>query len=205
MAAATLWRGRAPLLLASGSTIRRDLLRGAGLPVETEAAGIDERALEAGLLDTDPAAVALALARAKADSVARRRPGRVVVGADQVLAFEGRTWPKPGHAATARGQLARLAGGTHALHAAVVVRDGEGEAAAFVDTARLTMRPLAAEAIAAYVEAAGEAALRSAGGYEIEGLGIHLFERVEGDTSTVQGLPLLPLLAALRRMELLAW
>ena len=205
MAVSGLWRGAAPLLLASGSPIRRDLLRAAGLPVETEPAAIDERALEAAMPGARPADVALGLARAKAEAVSRRRPGRVVVGADQVLAFEGRTWPKPGHPATARGQLARLAGATHELHSAVAIRTGDGEGAAFVETARLTMRPLDPEAIAAYVEAAGEAASRSAGGYEIEGLGIHLFDRVEGDTATIQGLPLLRLLAALRRMELLAW
>ncbi|MDP4003940.1 nucleoside triphosphate pyrophosphatase [Methylobacterium sp. NEAU K] len=191
------WTGPEPLLLASTSPTRRLLLESAALPVETASPDVDERALEADSLGLSPPDLALRLARAKADSVAARYPGRVVVGADQVLELDGAVFHKPADAAQARAQLTRLSGRTHALHAAVAlagpVRD------AFVETARLRMRPLDARAIAAYVDCAGTDRVRSSvGGYQLEGPGIHLFESVAGDHSTVLGLPLLPLLARLR-------
>ncbi len=196
------WLGPAPLLLASTSATRRLLLESAALPVETESPGVDERAIEAaaGAL---PEELAGALARAKAEAVAARHPGRVVVGADQVLALDGTVFHKPTDLGAARDHLARLAGRTHALHSAVaLVRDGSTDL--FVETARLTMRPLAEEGIAAYLACAGEARVcASVGGYQLEGPGIHLFETVEGDHSTVLGLPLLPLLARLRAAGLL--
>ena len=196
------WLGPQPLLLASTSPTRRLLLEGAALPVETAAPDVDERALEAACADLPPAEIALRLAEAKAESVAGRHPGRIVVGADQVLDLDGTLFHKPADAAEARDQLARLSGRTHALHAAVGVAGPLRER--FVETARLTLRPLDPQAIAAYVACAGEARVRmSVGGYQLEGPGIHLFERVEGDHSTVLGLPLLPLLARLRAAGLL--
>jgi septum formation protein len=196
------WIAPEPLLLASTSPTRRLLLESAALPVETASPGVDERALEADSGGLSPIDLALRLARAKADAVAARFPGRIVVGADQVLELDGVVFHKPADAGEARAQLARLSGRTHALHSAVAlagpVRD------AFVETARLTMRPLEAQAIASYVECAGEARVRSSvGGYQLEGPGIHLFEAVAGDHSTVLGLPLLPLLARLRAAGLL--
>ncbi|MCJ2052642.1 Maf family protein [Methylobacterium sp. J-070] len=191
------WTGSAPLLLASTSPTRRLLLESAALPVETAVPDVDERALEAAGAGLSPRDLALRLARAKADSVAARFPGRLVVGADQVLDRDGTVFHKPADAAEARAQLARLAGRTHALHSAVVLAGAVEDA--FVATARLTLRALDARAIAAYVECAGEARVRSSvGGYQLEGPGIHLFESVAGDHSTVLGLPLLPLLARLR-------
>lgn len=197
------WLGPAPLLLASTSATRRLLLEGAALPVETDSPGIDERALEASSEGLPPRDLALALARAKAEAVAARHPGRIVVGADQVLALDGDVLHKPADGRAAREHLARLAGRTHALHSAVaLVRDGGTDL--FVETARMTMRPLEAEAIEAYLACAGEARVcGSVGGYQLEGPGIHLFEAVEGDHSTVLGLPLLPLLARLRTAGLL--
>lgn len=192
------WLGPEPLLLASTSPTRRLLLEGAALPVETAAPDVDERALEAECVGLSPPDLALRLAGAKAGSVAARHPGRLVIGADQVLDLDGRVFHKPADAAEARAQLERLAGRTHALHSAVALA-GLGPAETFVETARLTLRPLDARAVAAYVDCVGEARVRaSVGGYQIEGPGIHLFERVEGDHSTVLGLPLLPLLARLR-------
>ncbi|KOX41821.1 MULTISPECIES: Maf family nucleotide pyrophosphatase [Methylobacterium] len=191
------WTGPDPLLLASTSPTRRLLLESAALPVETAAPDVDERALEAGCAGLSPPDLALVLARAKAESVAARHPGRIVIGADQVLDLDGTVFHKPADAQAARAQLARLSGRTHALHSAVVLAGAVQDA--FVETARLTLRPLDERAIAAYVGCAGEARVRSSvGGYQLEGPGIHLFESVVGDHSTVLGLPLLPLLARLR-------
>lgn len=199
----TPWLGPAPLLLASTSTTRRLLLDSAALPVETAAPDVDERAVEAAAGSLSPPALAEALAQAKAQAVAARHPGRIVLGADQVLACDGTVFHKPADARAARDHLARLSGRTHHLHAAVaLVRDGATET--FVETARMTMRALDAAAIEAYITCAGESRVcASVGGYQLEGPGIHLFERVEGDHSTVLGLPLLPLLARLRAAGLL--
>ncbi|BAU90132.1 maf protein [Methylorubrum populi] len=209
MNASALWRPPAPLLLASASATRRDLLTGAGLPVETAPARIDERALEAEGGDISPVELARRLARAKAQEVAARHPGRVVIGADQVLECEGRVFHKPADLAAAHDHLTRLQGRSHALHSAVaILRDGRAEAFVeqdFVETARLTMRPLDAAAIDTYLRLAGAAVTTSVGAYQLEGLGIHLFERVEGDHSTILGLPLTPLLGRLRGLGLLAF
>lgn len=191
------WLRPDPLLLASTSPTRRLLLESAALPVETAAPDVDERAVEASSQDLSPPDLALRLARAKADAVAARHPGRVVLGADQVLELDGTVFHKPRDADEARAQLARLAGRTHALHSAVALAGALDDG--FVETARLTIRPLDARAIAAYVACAGEDRVRaSVGGYQLEGPGIHLFESVAGDHSTVLGLPLLPLLTRLR-------
>ena len=191
------WLRPDPLLLASTSPTRRLLLESAALPVETAAPDVDERAVEASSQDLSPPELALRLARAKADAVAARHPGRVVLGADQVLELDGTVFHKPRDADEARAQLARLAGRTHALHSAVALAGALDDG--FVETARLTIRPLDARAIAAYVACAGEDRVRaSVGGYQLEGPGIHLFESVAGDHSTVLGLPLLPLLTRLR-------
>ncbi|WP_342108526.1 Maf family protein [Methylobacterium sp. SI9] len=198
------WTGPHPLLLASTSPTRRLLLEGAALPVETAAPDVDERALEAQSAGLPPPDLALHLARAKAESVAARFPGRLVVGADQVLACDGTVFHKPADAAAARAQLARLSGRTHALHSAVALAGAVEDA--FVETARLTLRALDDRGIAAYVDCAGEDRVRaSVGGYQLEGPGIHLFESVAGDHSTVLGLPLLPLLARLRAACYLAF
>lgn len=199
----SLWLGPRPILLASASRTRRTLLEAAGLPVETEPSGVDERALEASFgPDASPRDIALRLAGEKARAVAERHPERLVIGADQVLDVDGRAWGKPGSPAAACRQIAALAGREHRLHAAVAIaRDGR-VVERFVATARLVVRPLDEAAVAAYVEAAGEAATRSAGGYEVEGLGIHLFAAIDGDHTAILGLPMLPLLAKLRRLGL---
>ena len=198
------WCPTEPLILASGSRTRRDLLASAGLPVEAVPAAIDERAVEAQAGGLAPAALALHLARAKAGEVAARHPGRVVVGADQVLDCDGAVLHKPADRAAAAGHLARLQGRTHALHSAVALVRGIEEDG-FVETARLTMRSLDRTGIEAYLGLAGEAVTTSVGAYQLEALGIHLFARIEGDHSTILGLPLLPLLARLRAMGWLAF
>ncbi|KTS08192.1 MULTISPECIES: Maf family protein [Methylobacterium] len=198
------WTGPQPLLLASTSPTRRLLLESAALSVETASPDVDERALEAARPGLSPPDLALALARAKAEAVAARFPGRIVLGADQVLDCDGTVFHKPADAEAARAQLARLSGRTHALHSAVALAGAVADA--FVETARLTLRPLDERAIAAYVDCAGAERVRSSvGGYQLEGPGIHLFESVAGDHSTVLGLPLLPLLARLRAAGYLAF
>lgn len=196
-----LWRGAAPLVLASKSPARGMLLESAGLPFETRVADIDERAIEdaARAGGAGPVEVASLLAAEKARTVARSLPGRLVIGADQTLALDEDALHKPADRQAARAQLQRLSGRVHALHSAVAVaRDGM-VLFEMVQAARLTMRPLDDAVIEAYLDAAGALVLTSVGGYQLEGLGIHLFERVEGDHATILGLPLLALLAFLRR------
>ncbi len=196
----SLWRAPEPLLLASASPIRRAMLEAAGLPVEVEPARIDERALAP---DGDAKMVAAALARAKALEVSSRRQGRLVLGCDQTLDLDGLALHKPAGRADAARQLAAMAGRAHDLTSAFALARGGAVLAEGALTARLTMRGLAPETIDAYLDAAGPAALASVGCYQIEGLGSHLMERIEGDHFTIMGLPLLPVLAALRGLGLL--
>jgi len=202
----TFWLGKAPLVLASGSATRLQLLEAAGLPVEVIRPDVDERAIEAEFLAMGgpPAGVAAALAEAKALSVSPRHPARVVLSADQMLICEGRPFHKPEDAAGAERQIAMLAGRKHELTSAfALARDGRiiGSGA---NSAVLTMRPLTTDFIKSYVALAGRAATSSVGGYQLEGLGIHLFETIEGDHSTILGLPMLSLLATLRDLGLAA-
>jgi septum formation protein len=178
--------------------VRRALLEAAGVPVEVRPATIDERAIEAAAPDKDPVAVAALLAREKALRVAAEMPGRLVVGADQVLTFEGRRVDKPVDRAAARAQLRAFAGRTHELHAGVAVARDRALLFEHVDVARLTVRALSESFLDRYLDAAGAAVTVSVGAYQIEGIGIQLFDRLDGDHFTVMGLPLLPLLAYLR-------
>lgn len=195
-----LWRGNAPLMLASKSATRRALLEAARLPFETISVEVDERALEAAAVakGAEPAEVAAVLARAKALAGSARHPGRLVIGADQTLALGTEAFHKPADLAAARLQLERLAGGTHALHSAIAVASDGEVLLETVESAYLSMRRLDVPALDAYLTAAGDMVLTSVGGYQLEGLGIHLFERIAGDHSVILGLPLLPLLSYLR-------
>lgn len=200
---ASIWRGDLPLVLASQSRARRMLLDNAGLAHIAVPADIDERAIQndAGLLT--PREIAAHLACAKALAVSARRPGHHVIGADQTLALGDRLFNKPDGRMQAMEQLRALAGQTHELHSAVaVVRDGV-VLFEHVAVARMTMRPLIEASLSNYLDEAGEAVTTSVGAYQLEGLGIHLFERIDGDHFTILGLPLLPLLGFLRHAELL--
>jgi nucleoside triphosphate pyrophosphatase len=200
----SLWRGKHPLILASQSRARQALLANAGIGFEAVAAEIDERAVQQDSRLSAPADIAALLAREKALSVSRRRPDNFVIGADQTLALGTRLFTKPDSPAQAAEQLRTLAGRTHELHSAVAVaRDGKilFESA---DIARMTMRRLGEAEIEAYLNEAGAAVTSSVGAYQVEGLGVHLFERVEGDHFTILGLPLLALLAFLRSERMLA-
>jgi septum formation protein len=199
-----LWLAAAPLVLASGSAVRRKLLEAAAIPVEVRPASLDERAVEASAPRDDPSAVAALLAREKALRVAKEVPGRLVVGADQTLALGNRRFDKPADRAAARVQLKALAGRSHELHAAIAVARGKDVLFEHVSVARLTMRPLSDASLDRYLDAVGAAVTASVGGYQLEALGVHLFERIEGDHFAILGLPLLPLLAYLRREGSLA-
>lgn len=200
----SIWRGPQKLILASQSRARKMLLENAGLDFEALPADIDERAVQKNSGLAGPGEIALLLAREKALFVSRQRPGQYVVGADQTLALGQRMFSKPAGRTQAAEQLSLLAGQTHELHSAVsVARDGKvlfGD----VSVARMTMRRLAAGEIESYLDHAGEAVTTSVGAYQLEGLGVHLFERIEGDHFTILGLPLLSLLAFLRGEKLLA-
>lgn len=189
------------LVLASASAARARLLRQAGVPFLQDPAEIDESAVKAALRreGADASKAALDLARRKAAAVCLRHPGRLVLGADQLLDCAGEWLDKPGAPAQARAQLLRLAGRKHQLATAVVLlRDGK-VAWSHVETPAVTVRTLSPGLVDAYLSAAGEEVLASVGAYQIEGLGAQLIERLEGDVFAVLGLPLLPLLSALRR------
>ena len=199
-ASASLWNPSLDLILASKSASRRSLLEAARLPFSVQLPKVDERAIEAEFEASTREAGDLAslLARAKAIEVSERFPGSLCLGADQVLCLNDEVFHKPGNRAEAAAHISRLSGKTHVLTSAfAIARDGavirEG-----VDRAKLTMRTLEADDVELYVRLAGDAILASVGAYQLESLGIHLFERIEGDHTTILGLPMLKLLQALR-------
>lgn len=190
------------LILASASATRKALLDKAGLRFAVQAAVLDERALETDALTAggDARDVALLLARRKAETVSADHPGAIVIGADQTLALGLELLHKPGSLDEARAQLDHLRGKTHRLHAAVtLVRDG-ALLWSDIQTAELTMRAFTEEERDEVLRLEGQAILGSVGSYRLEGPSIRLFETVSGDYFTILGLPLLPLLAALRDM-----
>jgi septum formation protein len=203
MAASSLWLAGTPLVLASKSKARRKLLEDAGIVIEARPADIDERALEAKSGTQDAAKIASLLAAEKAKSIARQMPGRLVLGADQTLAAGTKRFSQPADRDAAAEQLEALSGKTHLLHSAIAVACDDTVLFAHGDTARMTMRALSAPMIAAYLDVAGEAATSSVGAYQVEGPGIQLFDTIDGDYFTILGLPLLPLLAFLRREKLI--
>jgi septum formation protein len=198
------WLADEPLVLASKSTIRHAILRDAGIPVAVEPADIDERAIEQRSAKEDAGELAAVLACEKARTVAARFPGRLVLGADQTLALGERRFSKPADRAGARGQLAALRGQTHELHSAVALARGSSVLFEHREVARLTMRSFSDQFLEAYLDAAGAAVTASVGGYQLEKVGIQLFEHIQGDHFTILGLPLVPLLDYLRTAGWLA-
>lgn len=184
-----------PIILASGSTIRQQMLKAVGLAFSVEPSGVDEAAVQRSVAQLTIAEQALALATAKARRVADNHPQAVVIGADQICALGSRIFHKPGSYEAAETQLAELAGHTHQQHCGTVMLHGTQTLFAQHATASLTMRPLTAAEIRAYVLA--DAPLNSCGAYKFESLGRHLFSAVEGDHDVIKGLALTPLVAAL--------
>jgi septum formation protein len=200
----TLWLAPAPLVLASRSAARRAVLEAAGIPIELCPADLDERALEAAATAAEPTAIAAMLAREKASLVGRSHPRRLVLGADQTLALGSKRFSKPADRQAARAQLQALRGRSHELHAALAFVDDGAVVFEHVETARLTMRHFSDDFLDRYLDAIGEAVLASVGCYQLEGIGVQLFERIEGDYFTILGLPLLQALDFLRRRGCLA-
>ena len=193
----SLWRG-APLILASRSRARKAMLEAAGIPVELHFADVDERALETQSGEEEPALLAALLARAKADAVARALPDRLVLGADQTLALGTVRYAKPVDRLAARAQLRALAGHTHRLYSALAVVRASQLQFAHVGVAALTMREVSDAYLDRYLDLLGPAVTSSVGGYQLEALGVQLFEQIEGDHFTILGLPLMALLRYLR-------
>ncbi|UDL87404.1 Maf-like protein [Mesorhizobium sp. PAMC28654] len=190
------------IILASGSPFRKAMLINAGIDVEAVPADVDERALEAPLQGSgvSPEDVALVLAEAKATEVSKRRRGALVLGCDQTLSLGDEVFHKPADMEGARRHLLALSGKTHQLNsAAVLVRD-RGVLWRHVGIASMTMRKLGPAFIGRHLARVGAKALSSVGAYQIEGEGIQLFEKIEGDHFTIVGLPLLPLLDELRTL-----
>jgi septum formation protein len=197
-----LQAGRPPLILASGSKIRARILVAAGLAFIVEPPGLDEVAMRqaiSGEATLEAQDVAEVLARAKAEAVSDLAPAAVVIGADQVLKLGDQILSKPDSMEAARSELLDLSGRRHSLHTAIAVARAGETVWAYSDTATLLMRKLSPEFIGRYLAAAGEEVLSSVGAYQVESLGIQLFEKIDGDYFSILGLPLLPLLDTLRR------
>jgi septum formation protein len=175
------------------------LLEAAGIPLELHPADLDERALEGSAASLAPSAVAQLLSREKAAAVSGARPGRLVLAADQIASLGTQRFSKPADRAAARAQLRALSGRSHELHSAITFARDAAVLFEHVEVARLTMRTFSERVLDLYLDAVGSAATASVGAYQIEGLGIQLFERIDGDYFTILGLPLLSALDFLRR------
>ncbi len=190
------------LVLASGSSARRALLTNAGLSFDVSPADIDEAGVQAAHLAAypaaDPSAIAGVLASAKARHVSRSKPVDLVIGADQILGCRGKIYAKSPDRDSAQQVLKELRGETHSLHSAVVLARAGDVIWQHVSVATLTMRDVSDAQVEQYLDVAGTGIFGSVGCYHLEGLGVHLFEHIEGDYFTILGLPMMPLLAALR-------
>ncbi len=188
------------IILASGSPYRKAMLVDAGLDIEAVPADVDERALEAPLKGVSPEDVASILAEAKATEISERRPGALVLGCDQTLSLGDEIFHKPADMEGARRHLLALSGQTHQLNSAAVLCRNGAVLWRHVGIASLTMRKLDPAFIGRHLARVGAKALSSVGAYQIEGEGIQLFDRIEGDYFTIVGLPLLPVLKELRAL-----
>jgi septum formation protein len=193
----------AELILASGSRFRRQMLEQAGVRLRVQPPDVDETALKKQYKLENPrilpTQVAMRLAVAKATTVSALNAKALVIGSDQVLDFEGRVLSKPRTVAAARKRLLRLRCERHRLPTAVVLVRGGAIAWQHLEVPQLTMRNFSDAFLDTYLAAEGNAVTETAGGYKIEALGAQLFESIEGDYFSIIGLPLLPLLAALRQ------
>ena len=193
------------LVLASTSAARQTILRNAGVPFEAMSPGVDETAAKASLLASGaaPREIADGLAELKAIKIGRRT-GALTLGCDQTLDLDTELFDKPETLAALRVQLLRLRGRTHKLHAAAVLVEGGEPVWREVKTATLIMRAFSDAFLDDYIATFGEAVQGAVGGYHIEGMGLQLFDRVEGDYFTILGLPMMGLLGALRQRGVIA-
>lgn len=196
-----------PVVLASASRVRANLLRAAGVAVDVQPSTVDESSVIAAVTgergSLPPADIAAILAEAKALDVVSSRAEALVIGADQTLEFDGRLFVKPESVEEARRNLLAMRGQTHALHSSVVLAF-EGEAVwRHSETSWLTMREFSPQFLGRYMASVGDAVLDSVGCYHLEGPGVQLFERIEGDWFAILGLPMIPLLGELRRRGIL--
>ena len=189
-----------PLILASQSPFRAALLKNAGIQFTSQKANIDERAVEAPLYETGamPEDVALILSEAKAEEVSQRFPHSLIIGCDQTLSLGSEIFHKPADMDGARRHLLALSGKTHQLNSAVVLVQNGQIVWRHVSVAHMTMRHLEPGFIGRHLARVGDIALSSVGAYQVEGEGIQLFDKIDGDYFTIVGLPLLPLLKELR-------
>lgn len=187
------------LILASGSAVRAMLLRNAGLDFRVQDSRVDEDAVKKRFAGSDTDALALKLAEEKALAVGRGEAAALVIGADQILSCDGERFDKPRDLDEARTNLKRFRARTHVLHSSVVLARGAEIVWRHSDRAQLTMRDFSDRFLDWYLATLGEKVRTSVGCYQLEGPGIQLFERIEGDYFTILGLPLLPLLAQLRQ------
>lgn len=185
-------------ILASASTIRLKMLLQAGVDCDVQPSNVDERDLEQSGATTDYEFLAKHLAQAKALNVAARFPQRLIIGADQILVLGSRKFDKPEDIRAARAQLKLLRGNTHRLISAAVCAQNSQVVWSHVESADLVMRDFSDDFLEKYLVDMGETVSQSVGGYKIEGAGLQLFEKINGDHFTILGLPLLPLLAFLR-------
>ncbi len=200
----SIWLEQKSLILASQSAARRMLLANAGLSIECIPADVDERGIQQSSGLKEPGKIAALLANEKARHVSAKTKDRYVVGADQTLALGEQLFSKPVNSAAAIEQIRILSGNVHELHSAVSVMKNGELLFSHVSVAHMTMRPLTNDQIVAYVETAGDVVTKSVGAYQLEGVGVNLFDRIDGDHFTILGLPLLPLLGFLRSKNLLA-
>ncbi len=194
-----------PIILASNSRFRAELLNNAGIKFIQQAAQIDERAIEEPLLKSqlDASDIAQVLAEAKAQEVSHRFKDALVIGCDQTLSLGDKMFHKPADMKAARQHLLAFSGNTHQLNSGIAVVINEQTVWRYVSTADMSMRKLTPEFIGRYLARAGGDVLKSVGAYQLEGEGINLFEKIEGDYFTIIGLPLLPLMAELRNLEII--
>ena len=192
------WRLKEPLVLASNSLTRQMLLHEAGIPFIVQAADIDERKIERDLNSHDADQIAQTLAQTKALCVSKIFKDRLVLGADQVASCEGQIFGKAENIAKARDLLLFLSGRCHRLHSALCLARNDKIIFQTLAYADLYVRHISSDFIDLYVEEMGDKILSSAGGYQVEALGAQLFSSIEGDHWTIMGLPILPLLEALR-------
>ena len=194
-----------PIILASNSRFRAELLVNAGIEFTTASASIDERAIEQPLLEANlgPADIAQVLAEAKAANVSALNPNTLIIGCDQTLSMNDTMFHKPVDMKQARQHILKFSGKTHQLNSAVAFVFNQQTIWRHVSVANMTMRKLTPEYIGRYMAQAGQSVLSSVGAYQLEGVGVQLFKQIDGDYFNIIGLPLLPLLSELRSLEVI--